>query len=98
MQVSWKNKIEEIEEEALPEEMKPLSKTQRVEFVEKKRKERSTIKKQLQEYDKKVKKFIADKQKEMADGQTLDNVMLDAIRKQAKEKGYSSALVPFLAQ
>lgn len=84
------NKIEEIEEEALPDELKPLTTNQRVEFIEKKRQSRIAIKRQLREYDKKVKAYIAEKQKEAADGQTLDNVMLEAIKNQAKEKGFKN--------
>ena len=55
-----------------------------------KAKEREAIQKKIQEAAKKRSKFIADKRKESAneEGNTLDAVMLKAVREQAEKKAF----------
>ncbi len=80
--------LEEVEEEALPEEMKNMNKDQRKEYVEGKRTERENIKKEIREYDEKAQAFVTEKRKENSETQTLDNVLIEAVKAQAKSKQF----------
>jgi len=80
--------LEEVNEEALPEEMKNMETAQRKAYVEKKRTERENIKKEIRAYDEKAQKFVAEKRKESAETQTLDNVLIEAVKRQAKGKQF----------
>lgn len=76
-------------EEALPEEMKKMSKEERKTFVEAKAKERKELQEQIQELNKKRQAFITEARKEQAGSteNTLDAAMLSVVRKQATNKG-----------
>lgn len=82
--------METIEEEALPEEMKGMSVEERKDFVDKKAKEREAIQQKIQVAAKKRTAFIAEKRKEAAgkEKNTLDEVMLKAVRDQAKKQNF----------
>lgn len=82
--------LEELDDEELPEEMQKMDTKERKEYVEKKAKEREEIQQKIQEAAKKRAKFIADKRKEEAGNKdnTLDAVMLKAVRKQAEKKAF----------
>jgi hypothetical protein len=79
--------IEELEEDALPEEMKDMTVEERKAYVDEKAKEREKIQEKINELDNQRRDFIADK---LADGEdnTLDAAMLKIIREQAAEKNY----------
>jgi hypothetical protein len=83
-----KIKVEEMEEAALPEEMKKMTVKQRKEFIEKKRKEREKLQKKINELRKARDKYVAEKRKKMAGDQTLDEAIVGAIKEQAKKKNY----------
>ena len=85
-----KRVVAELEEEALPEELKPLSEKERIEYVDNKAKERAAIQQEIQELRKKSEAHIAKVRKEQAGAasETLDNVMIETVRSQAKAKGY----------
>ena len=80
-------KIEELEEDALPEEMKDMTVEERKAYVDEKANEREKIQKKINELDNQRRNFIADK---LSDGEdnTLDAAMLKIIREQAAEKNY----------
>lgn len=82
--------MEEVEEEALPEEMKDMDVEERKEYVEKKGKERAAIQEKIQEAAKKRASFIAEKRKEAAGAEknTLDQVMLKTVREQAEKQKF----------
>jgi hypothetical protein len=80
-------KIEELEEDALPEEMKDMTVEERKEYIDEKANEREKIQKKIIELDNKRRNFIADKLAEGEDN-TLDAAMLKMIREQAAEKNY----------
>jgi len=82
--------IEKAKEEDLPEEMKGMNTKERKEYVAKKAAEREVIQKKIQEAAKKRSSFIAEKRKEAAGSEknTLDAVMLKAVREQAKKKAF----------
>jgi len=82
--------VEKMKEEDLPEEMKGMDTKERKEFIAGKAKEREEIQKKIQESAKKRSKFIAEKRKESANKEenTLDAVMLKAVREQAENKAF----------
>ncbi|MEM7101765.1 MAG: vWA domain-containing protein [Bacteroidota bacterium] len=80
--------MEELEEEQLPEEMRNMSAEERKAYVEEKAEERSKIQDEINELDKKRKAFISEERKTNAEKLTLDNVMLETVRSQAKEKNF----------
>ncbi|MBT8387418.1 MAG: VWA domain-containing protein [Ignavibacteria bacterium] len=81
-------KIEDIEEEQLPEEMKNMTLEERKAYVDEKAKDREKIQKRINELSEQRRKYIAHK---LADGEdhTLDAAMLKVIREQAADKNYS---------
>ncbi len=78
--------IEEIKEDALPEELKGKSKTEIKTYITEKSKERDAIQKKIQELSTKRKAFIAKQKKGTDNG--LENAMTKAIKEQAKRKKY----------
>jgi vacuolar-type H+-ATPase subunit I/STV1 len=82
--------IEEVEEEALPEEMQEMDMEERKAYVTEKSEERTKIQKEIQEISEKRTKYIAEKRKEAAvdTDNTLDGVMLKTVREQAQSNGF----------
>lgn len=84
-----KVKVEELKDEELPDVMKNMSVEERKEYIEKMAKERDKIQNKINQLNDERSKYIA--QKMLADNKdnTLDAVMIKAIREQAKQKNYS---------
>ena len=80
-------KLDELEEDALPEEMKDMSVEERKEYVQQKAKEREHIQNKINKLDKQRRDYMAEKLTE-GQGNSLDAVMLKIIREQAAEKDY----------
>lgn len=82
--------LDDMDEEELPEEMQKMDKEERKEYVSKKSKERDAIQKEIQELSNQRNKYIADERKKMSSGSknTLDEVMLKAVREQAESKNF----------
>ncbi len=80
--------LEEVEEEALPEEMQKMDKEERKEYLVEKKEEREKIQAEINTLNTKRKEFIAKEQKNNAEKQTLDNVLIKAVREQAKSKNF----------
>jgi hypothetical protein len=78
-----------IEKKKLPKELQNKSEAEIKIFVKKKAKERAEIQKKIKEFDTKRRSFIAKKQKEGSTNNELNNVMIKAIKRQAKLKNYS---------
>jgi hypothetical protein len=83
-----KVKVEELEEDALPEEMKKMTKKERKEYLQKKKTEREKLQKRINELRKKRDKYVAEKRKKMSGEQTLDEAIIEAVKQQAKKKKY----------
>lgn len=83
-----KMKMEELKEEDLPEEMKKMTKKERREYLEKKKKDRAELQKKINELRKKRDKYVAEQRKKTSKDETLDEAIIDAIRKQAEKKKY----------
>ena len=84
-----KSQILELEENQLPKELQGKTKAERKTFIEAKQKERADIQSQIAALSKQQKQFVDEKRKDMAATQTLDNVMVNAVRKQAKDSGFN---------
>ena len=80
--------LEEIKTEALPKEMQSMNKEERKTYIQKKRTERENIKKEIRAYDVKAQNFVAEKRKENSETQTLDNVLIEAVKGQAVSKKF----------
>ncbi|MDO5979464.1 vWA domain-containing protein [Flavivirga spongiicola] len=79
--------IEDIKDDALPEELKGKTKAEIKTYVAEKSKERDAIQKKIQELNTKRKEYIAKQKKGVDNG--LENAMTKAIKEQAKRKKYS---------
>jgi hypothetical protein len=79
-------KIDKIKEEELPAEMKGMSESEKVKYIETKKKERQQIQKEIIELNKKREEFVAKQQTENSKENVLDDVMLKAIKTQALAK------------
>ena len=78
-----------IEKNKLPKELQNKSDAEIKSYVKKQAKERAAIQKKIKELDAKRRSFIAKKQKENTQKDVLNNVMIKAIKRQAKLKNYS---------
>ncbi len=79
--------IEDIKDDALPEELKGKTKDEIKTYVTEKSKERGAIQKKIQELNTKRKEYIVKQKKSTDNG--LENAMTKAIKEQAKRKKYS---------
>lgn len=77
--------VSELDDKLLPKELQGKSAAEIERYVETKKKERESIKKQIQELNTKRKKYISTQKK---DNNALENAMLNAIKTQAKNKNY----------
>jgi hypothetical protein len=80
--------VEKLDENALPEEMKKLSKEERKQYIETKKKERADIQAKINRLREERDKYVAEQRKKEAGEKTLDEAMIDAIRTQAAKKNY----------
>lgn len=78
-----------IKRENLPAKLQDKSDKELKEYVEQQKKIRSEITAKINELNKKRRAFIAKKQSESMKKNVLENVMIQAIKKQAKKKNYS---------
>jgi hypothetical protein len=83
-----KVKVEELDEEELPEEMRKMSKEERKEYIEKKKKEREEIQEKINQLKKERDKYVAEQRKKGAAEETLDQAIIKAVRDQAEKKKY----------
>jgi hypothetical protein len=85
-----KVKVEELKEDALPEELKGKSAEERKALVEAKAKERETLQARIQQLNQERERYVAEKQKALAaeGGDTLDAAVLKSVRTQAQAQGF----------
>lgn len=79
--------IEDLRDDVLPIELKGKSAKEIKEYVSTKQKERSKIQDEIQKLNEKRRLYIAEKQKNKANG--LESAMINAIKSQAKKKNYN---------
>ncbi len=77
---------DKLDKKTLPEELRNKSTEELKVYVAEQSKKRSEIQEKIQELNTKRNKYVSEKQKGNSKG--LDNVMVEAIKRQAKEKNY----------
>ena len=83
------DKLMELKEEELPENMRKMGEKERKVYVEGKQKERVEIQKKIQELNEQRKKYVAaEMKKQQQGGKTLGSAVIQAIREQAKKKNF----------
>lgn len=83
-------KLEELEPEDLPEEMRAMEEDERSAYMQAKSEERQEIQGQIAKLDRDRTAFIEEKRKEQAGpGRGLDEAIQEGIRKVASQKGFS---------
>ncbi len=80
--------ITKVKDEELPSEMKGLNKTEKIKYIETKKKERAKIQKEIIELNDKRQEYVSKQQTESAQENVLDDAMLRAIKTQAKSKNF----------
>ncbi len=86
---SGKIKIEDLENEKLPDDMKGMDTRQRSEHIEAMRRERGEVQAKISQLNDQREKYITEKKKEEADEDTLDSAVRKLIRQQAEKKNYN---------
>lgn len=77
-----------LKKKQLPKELQGKSTSEIKEYVKGKSEERAKIKQEIQELNKKRRKYVAKKKAESNSKDELNSVMMKAIKKQAKRKNY----------
>ena len=77
-----------VDKKLLPKELQQKTNKELEAYVSKKKVERIKIQKQIQEENSKRTKFIAEEKKKNNINNHLENAMLNAIKKQGKQKNY----------
>lgn len=77
-----------VTDKDLPKELQGKSASELKQVVEAKQLERKITSEEIKALEAKRESYVSDKRKDLAESKTLDNVMIDAVRRQAKESGY----------
>ncbi|MEP3890096.1 MAG: vWA domain-containing protein [Hellea sp.] len=80
--------LDKVKGEDLPKELQGKSGAELKQYIEAKQLERTATSKEIKALEAKRETYVAEKRKDLADTKTLDNVMVSAVRRQAKESGY----------
>lgn len=80
--------IAKMKAEELPAEMQKLSAEERKAYVETKSKERAEMQAKIQELNKEREKYVAARMKEIAGSNTLDAVVISAVREQSAKRNF----------
>lgn len=81
-------KLTEIKAEQLPTEMQKMNPAERTAYVETKSKERSEMQAKIQALNKEREKYVAARMKELAGTNTLDAVVIAAVREQSAKRNF----------
>jgi hypothetical protein len=81
-------KLEAVKSDALPAEMQKLSESERKEFVAQKAKERSELQAKIQTLNTEREKYVAAQMKQQSGTNTLDAVVVAAVREQAAKRQF----------
>lgn len=82
-------KEEDIKKEELPEEMRSMNETQRKAHIRRKAEERRLLQKKISELNSQRQKYIEEQEKKRAGAATLDKAIINSVRAQAGQKGFS---------
>ena len=83
--------INKIKESELPEEMKDMNETEKIKYIDKKKKEREKIQDKIAGLAKQRADYIVDEKAKISGEETnhLEDAIIDAIKKQAIAKGFT---------
>ena len=81
-------KLSEVKREELPAELQKMNEAERKSFIDSKAKEREKIQQQISKLNAERTRFVADEMKKHSNTNTLDAVVVTAIREQAVKKNY----------
>jgi hypothetical protein len=81
--------IRKYTDSQLPKEMKGMTEAQKLAYIQKKKQERDRIKKRVGELNVLREKYIQEKQLKEDKTARLDKVLIDAIHKQALDRGFT---------
>ncbi|MDH5786312.1 MAG: VWA domain-containing protein [Chromatiales bacterium] len=82
-------KVTELKEEALPAPMAGMSSEERTEYVMTKQNERNKIKEEIKKLSEEREAYVTEKRMEKPQVNTMDQALVNAVRKQGEEKNYS---------
>lgn len=82
-------KLDAVKTESLPAEMQKLSKAKRQEYLEKKTKERAQLQARIQTLNSEREKYITAQQKQNSATNSLDAVVISAVRDQAQKRQFT---------
>ncbi len=83
-----KVKVEDMDEEALPEEMKKMTGKERKQYVKEMQAKREKIQQKINSLNKERDAYVTTKRKEQSQENTLDSAMITAIKQQATKKKF----------
>lgn len=83
-----KTDVAKLKPEELPAEMQTLNAEQRKAYVETKSKERTAMQAKIQELNKEREKYVAARLKEISGTNTLDAVVISAVREQSAKRNF----------
>lgn len=83
-----KLKLADVKKEELPVEMQKMTETERAAFVETKTKERAQLQGKINRLNGERSKYVAEQTKQQSGTNTLDAVIVSAIREQAVKRNY----------
>jgi hypothetical protein len=82
-------KVGALDEESLPEEMKGMTAKERESYVDAKAKERSDLQSQINKLNEERRKYVIVQQQKISKNSSLDQAIVNTVRKIATNKGYS---------
>jgi hypothetical protein len=82
-------KLADVKQEELPAEMRKMSEKERTEFVEKKAKERAALQSKIKTLNTEREKYVAALMKQQSATNTLDAVVIAAVREQAGKRQFN---------
>lgn len=80
--------VTKLKTEELPAEMQQLNATERLAYVETKSKERAAMQAKIQALNQEREKYVATRMKEIAGTNTLDAVVISAVREQSAKRNF----------
>jgi len=80
--------VEKLKAEELPAEMQKMNADERKAYIEKSAKERSELQTKINQLNREREQYVAQKMKEVTGTNTLDSVMVSAIREQSAKRNF----------
>jgi hypothetical protein len=81
-------KLAELKAEELPAEMRKMNGEERKAYIEKSAKERAELQVRINQLNKEREQYVATRMKEIAGTNTLDAVVISAVREQSAKRNF----------